>query len=203
MTVLKEAALKALAWIALKFLALIAHIKRKLFNAEKWVGGDIIIKSNGPKIEKEAWRKECWKGFNYPFDRVRIRVPLDNRSKHSDVELKELFLRVFVNYAPLKYIIWSKKEKEVGIKISDYTDTELELYAWNTENFVFRKNKEAALDFYIDLPPYVDTRSSEIDIKLIGYAVFDSPFGEFTKKLIIKTKIAKEDWKPRIKHVVF
>ena len=193
MTVLKEAALKALAWIALKFLALIAHIKGKLFNADKWVGGDIIIKSE-PKIEKEV-RKEYWEGFNYPFDRVRIRVPLDNRSKHSDVELKELFLRVFVNKVPLKYIIWSKKEKEVGIKISDYTDTELELYAWNTENFVFRKNKEAALDFYIDLPPYVDTRSSEIDIKLIGYAVFDSPFGEFTKKLIIKTKLTKEDWK--------
>ena len=164
MTVLKEAALKFLAWIAPKFLALIAHIKRKIFNAEKLVGDDIIIKSD--KIEKEALRKERWKALPYPFDRVRIRVPLDNRSKHSDVELKELFLRVFVNKAPLKYIIWSKKEKEVGIK-NDYTDTEFELYAY-TENFVFRKNKEAELDFYIDLPPYVDTRSSEIKLKLIG-----------------------------------
>jgi len=197
MTVLEEIALKVLAWIA--------HItKGKLFNAEKWVGRDIIIESSEPKIEKEALRKEYWEGFNYPFDRVRIRVPLDNRSKHSDVELKELFLRVFVNNAPLKYIIWSKKEKEVGIKISDYTDTELELYAWNTENFVFRKNKEGALDFYIHLPPYVNTRgSSVIYIKLIGYAIFDSSFGEFTKKIFIDTKIAREDWKPRIKHVVF
>ena len=67
MTVLKEAALKALVWIALKFLALIAHIKRKIFNAEKWVGDDIIIKSGELKIEKEAWRKEYWKGFNYPL----------------------------------------------------------------------------------------------------------------------------------------
>ena len=194
MTVLKEAAPKFLAWIALKFLALIAHIKRKIFNAEKWVGRDIIIESS--EIEKEAWRKEYWTALpNYPFDIVHIRVPLDNRSKHSDVELKELFLRIFVNNAPLKYIIWSKKEKEAGIETEKEREVELELSTWNTENFVFRKNKEAALDFYIDLPPYVDTRSSEIYIKLIGYAVFDSPFGEFTKKLIIKTKIAKEDWK--------
>ena len=187
MTVLEEIALKVLAWIA--------HItKGKLFNADKWVGGDIIIKSE-LKIEKEALRKERWKGFNYPFDRVRIRVPLDNRSKHSDVELKELFLRVFVNNAPLKYIIWSKKEKEAGIETEKEKEVELELSTRNTENFVFRKNSKGELDFYIHLPPYVDTRSSEIKLKLIGYAVFDSPFGEFTKKMIIETKIAKEDWK--------
>ncbi|MCU4139754.1 MAG: hypothetical protein MW690_000316 [Methanophagales archaeon] len=136
------------------------------------------------------------------FDIVHIRVPLDNRSR-SDVELKELFLRVFVNYAPLKYIIWSKKEKEAGIETEKEREVELELSTWNTENFVFRKNSKGELDFYIHFPPYVDTRSSEIKLKLIGYAVFDSPFGEFTKKIIIETKIAKEDWKPRIKHVVF
>ena len=193
MTVLKEAALKALVWIAPKFLAL-AHIKRKIFNAEKRVGRDIIIESS--EIEKEAWRKEKWTALpNYPFDIVHIRVPLDNRSKHSDVELKELFLRVFVNYAPLKYIIWSKKEKEAGIETEKEREVELELSTWNTENFVFHKNSKGELVFYIHLPPYVDTRSSEIKLKLIGYAVFDSPFGEFTKKIIIDTKIAKEDWK--------
>jgi len=96
MTVLEEIALN-LAWG-------IAHItKGKFFNAEKWVGRDIIIESS--EIEKEALRKEKWTALpNYPFDIVHIRVHLDNRSR-SDVELKELFLRVFVNYAPLKYII--------------------------------------------------------------------------------------------------
>ena len=192
-TVLERSLEMVLAWIASK-------TKGKFFDAEKWVGRDIIIESS--EIKKEALRKEYWEALPYPFDRVGIRVPLDNRSRY-DVELKELFLRIFVNNAPLKYIIWSKKEKEVGIK-NDYTDTEFELYAWNTENFVFRKNKEGALDFYIHLPPYVNTRgSSVIYIKLIGYAIFDSSFGEFTKKIFIDTKIAREDWKPRIKHVVF
>ena len=174
MTVLEEIALN-LAWG-------IAHItKGKFFNAEKWVGRDIIIESS--EIEKEALRKEeYWKALpNYPSDIVHIRVPLDNRSR-SDVELKELFLRVFVNYAPLKYIIWSKKEKEAGIETEKEREVELELSTWNTENFVFRKNSKGELVFYIHLPPYVDTRSSEIKLKLIGYAVFDSPFGEFTKK---------------------
>ena len=196
MTVLEELALKVLAWIA-------AHItKGKFFNAEKWVGRDIIIESS--EIEKEALRKENWTALpNYPSDIVHIRVPLDNRSR-SDVELKELFLRVFVNYAPLKYIIWSKKEKEAGIETEKEKEVELELSTRNTENFVFRKNSKGELDFYIHLPPYVDTRrSSEIKLILIRYAVFDSPFGEFIKKIIIETKIAKEDWKPRIKHVVF
>ena len=161
-----------LAWIASK-------TKGKFFDAEKWVGRDIIIESS--EIKKEALRKEYWEALPYPFDRVGIRVPLDNRSRY-DVELKELFLRIFVNNAPLKYIIWSKKEKEAGIETEKEKEVELELSTRNTENFVFRKNSKGELDFYIHLPPYVDTRSSEIKLKLIGYAVFDSPFGEFTKK---------------------
>jgi len=184
-TVLERSLEMVLAWIASK-------TKGKFFDAEKWVGRDIIIESS--EIKKEALRKEYWEALPYPFDRVGIRVPLDNRSRY-DVELKVLFLRVFVNNAPLKYIIWSKKEKEAGIETEKEMKVGLEISTRN-ENFVFRKNSKGELDFYIHLPPYVDT-NSEIYIKLIGYTVFDSPFGEFTKKLIIETRIAREDWKPR------
>ena len=164
----------------------------KLFNAEKWVGKYFIIE---PKVDKfEAEKKERWRALpNYPFDRVLIRIPWDNRSHHCDIELKELFLRVFVNNAPIKYIIWSKKEKEVGITISSHLEREFDTY--NAEDFVFRKNSKGLLNVYVYLPSYVDT-SSDIYIELIGYAIFDSPFGEFAKKIQCeRVRVAPEDWK--------
>jgi len=112
-------------------------IRMKFFNVEKWVGEDFIIEPKAEKIEAE--KKERWKAHpGFPFDRVLIRIPWDNRSR-CDVELKELSLRVFVNHAPLKNIIWSEKEKKTGIVISHHLEREIDVY--NAENFVFRQNE--------------------------------------------------------------
>ncbi len=85
------------------------------------------------------------------------------------------------------------KTLEVGITISSHL--ERELGAYNAEDLVFRRNSKGLLDVYVYLPPYVDT-SSDIYIELIGYAIFDSPFGEFAKKIQCeRVRIAPEDWK--------
>ena len=170
-------------------------IRMKLFNAEKWVGRYFIIE---PKVEKfKAEKKERWKALpNYPFNRVWMRIPWDNRSQ-CDVELKELFLRVFVNHAPFKYIMWNKREIQAGIKIPTHLEKEFDVFnAKETEKgFVFRKNSKGLLDVYIYLPSYIDT-NSDVYIELIGYGVFDSPFGEFIKKIWCeKIRVAPEDWK--------
>ena len=111
--------------------------------------------------------------------------------------MKELFLRVFVNNAPFKYIMWNKREIQAGIEIP--THLEKEFYVYNAEKtekgIVFRKNSKGLLDVYIYLPPYIDT-NSDVYIELIGYAVFDSPFGEFVKKIWCeKIMVTPEDWK--------
>lgn len=51
------------------------------------------------------------------------------------------------------------------------------------------------LDVCIYLPPYIDT-SSDIYIDIIGYAVFDSPFGEFVKKVVVHdVRITPDMWR--------
>jgi len=128
-------------------------IRMKLFNAEKWVGKYFIIE---PKVERfEATKKERWKALpNYPFNRIWMRIPWDNRSQY-DIELKELFLRVFVNDAPFKYIAWNKREIQARIKIPTHLKKEFDVYgAKETEkSIVFRKNSKGLLDVYIYLPP--------------------------------------------------
>ncbi len=140
---------------------------RMRFDAEKWVGKYFKIKS---KVEKfEAEKKEHWRALpNYPFNRVWVRIPWDNRSQ-CDVELKELFLRVFVNHAPLKYIIWKKRELEARIEISEPFEKEFDVYgAEKTEkSIVFPKNSEGGFDVYTHLPTYIDIES-DIYIEILG-----------------------------------
>lgn len=162
-------------------------IRKKLFNAEKWCGKDFVIES---RVEKDAEKKEHWKALpNYPFNRVLIRLPWDNRSP-CDVQLKEVFLRVFVNYAPLRYIFWNEREKDAGIKLENL---EREFSVYGSKDFVFSKNTKGFLDVYIYLPSYINI-SSDIYIDVVGYAVFDSPFGEFVKKVVVHTVLTPDKW---------
>jgi len=167
-------------------------IRMKLFNAEKWVGKYFIIE---PKVEKfEAEKRERWGALpNYPFNRVWMRIPWDNRSQ-CDVELNELFIRVYVNHAPFKYIMWNKREAEIGIEISHHREFDVHNAEKMEKSIVFRKNSKGLLDVYAYLPPYIDS-NSDVYISLFGYTVFDSPFGMFTKKIRCEITVKPEDWK--------
>lgn len=155
-------------------------IRKKLFNAEKLCGKYFVIEPRAEKVEAD--KKERWKALpNYPFNRVLIRIPWDNRSQ-CDVKLKEVFLKVFVNHAPLRYIFWNKREKDVGIKL-EHLEREFDVYG--AEDFVFHKNAKGFLDVYLYLPSYIDI-SSDIYIDVVGYAIFDSPFGEFVKRIVVR-----------------
>ncbi len=80
----------------------------------------------------------------------------------------------------MRYIFWSKKEKEVGISKLDHLEREFDVYG--AENLILRKDTKGLLDVYINLPQYIDI-SSDIYISVVGYAVFESPFGEFAKRI--------------------
>lgn len=162
---------------------------RKKLNAEKLCGKDFIIECKPEKVE--AYKKEKY----YPFNIVTVRVQWDNRSQ-CNVKLKEIFLRIFVDNAPLRYIFWNKREKDVNIEL-DNLEREFDVYG--AKDLVFHKNTKGFLDIYIYIPQYIDISydtyiSYYIDI--VGYAVFDSPFGEFTKKIYIREiKIKPDMWR--------
>lgn len=182
MEVIKEELLRCLE---LMISRLPGWIRKKFFNAEKKVGSRLVIDTLNYTIE--ILRKEKTGYPNYPFDIVEITIPIDNRSEFYDVELKELFLRVFINRALINYIIWNEKDKRLVEELK-YLSRGFSI------NFVIPRDSKTYLTIYVNIPPYID-KSNEIYIDIYGYLTFNSPFGEFTKELRLDNILIKpEDW---------
>ena len=86
-----------------------AMIKKRLFSADKWIGKDFLFRE--AKIE-EALRRESIGVSGYPMNRVSIRIKWENRSKE-DVKLTKVFLRIYINNAPLRIIEWDEKRDAI------------------------------------------------------------------------------------------
>lgn len=155
-------------------------LKRRV---DKWLDNSVRIE-NG-KV-KEVYLAGSLVGYeSNPFPCIYILKRLDNRLRDV-LEVEKIFLRVYVNYAPLKTIIWEKIEKR-------YENIPIKEVYIHPDGFRFRKNEEGYIHFNIFIPPYV-TRDETIYISLYGYIVLKSSFGSFKKEIADSIRVDKENW---------
>jgi len=164
-------------------------IGKKLFSADKWVGRYIHL---GEAMIQEALRKESISvnAPGYPMNMVLIGIKCQNWSK-VDVKLAKVFLRVYVNDAPLRVIEWD--EKEIPYYPSDwYHEKEISIYG--DKNYRLPKNYDGFLDIFVNIPPYIDI-DKPIRIVILGYLTFNSCFGYFDKIVDCSFWVEPEDWR--------
>ena len=153
--------------------------KRKLFSAEKWVAKHV-------KFEKYEVR-ECWKEKfkSYPMRAIWITLEVDNRSR-DDIQLDEALIRIYVNKAPIRTIVWNKSEK-----IPEGCE---EFIARLSKKHILFANKKGSIDIFVNLPPYINTQKN-FWLIIGGYLIFDSSFGSFRKDVGYQFLIQPKQWK--------
>ena len=173
-------------WILLHFPAM---IKKWLFSADKWIGKDFLFREDA-KIE-EALRSESIGTSGYPMNRVWLKIKWENRSKEN-VKLIKVFVRIYVNSAPLRIIEWDEKEISYYPSAGDYEAEEISIYGG--ENYSLPKNHDGFLEVFVNIPPYIDI-NKKIYLKILGYSTFSSSFGPFDKKVEYDLCVEHGEWK--------
>jgi len=162
---------------------------KSFFSADKWVGRYIHLRE--AKI-LEALKKESIsvKAPRYPMNKVRIRIRWQNWSK-VDVKLAKVFLRVYVNDAPLRVIQWD--EKEIPYYPSNwYQEKEISIHGG--KNYSLPKNHDGFLDIFVNIPPYIDIDKA-VRIVILGYLTLSSCFGHFDELVNYTLTVEPEEWK--------
>lgn len=164
---------------------------KKFFSADKWIGRYVHLRE--AKIH-QARRRESFGKSGYPMNRVWIRIEWQNWSK-VDVKLAKVFLRVYVNDAPLRAIEWDEKEMSYYPSDSDYGG---EISVYGGENYTLPKMSEGFLDVFVNIPPCIDIDKT-IHLRIRGYLTLSltssSRFGYFDKPMKYDLKIEPEEWK--------
>lgn len=133
-----------------------------------------------------AERKETWGGPNYPMHVVLVDIRWDNRSRE-DLKLTSVFLKLYVNQAPIRTIMWSEREKS-------FTSLE-EIKFTNRRNFnILPKNEEGHFEIRVNIPPYIDI-TEIIHIYIYGYVTLISSFGSFDKPVVVSLHVRPEEWR--------
>ena len=150
---------------------------------DKWLDNSVRIEEG--KVKDVYLAGKLVGNENNPSPCIYILKRYDNRLRDV-LEIEKIFLRVYVNNAPLKIVTWEKIEKRyenISIK---------EVYTYPGE-FKFRKNDEGYIHLNIFVPPYV-SRDETIYISLYGYIVLKSSFGIFKKEIVDSIPVDKEKW---------
>lgn len=153
-----------------------AMIKKRLVSADKWIGKDFHFRDDAEI--KEALRSESIGTSGYPMNRVWLRIKWENRSKEN-VKLIKVFLRIYVNSAPLRIIEWDEKEISYYPSAGDYEE---EISIYGGENYSLPKNRDGFLDVFVNIPPYIDI-NKKFYLDILGYSTFSSSFGPFDEKV--------------------
>lgn len=124
---------------------------------------------------------------NNPFPCIHILKKYDNRLR-DDLDIEKIFLRIYLNGAPLRTITWEKIENYYEkLKIK-----EVETYPGE---FKFEKDGKGYIKLYIFIPQYI-SRNEDIYIDLFGYINLRSSFGPFKKEIFdTDIRVDKEMWK--------
>ena len=138
---------------------------------ERWLDSRVQIK--GGKA-KDVYLAGNLGKTNNPFPCIYILKKYDNRLR-DDLDIEKIFLRVYLNGAPLRTITWEKTENYY----EKVTMKEVETY--HTE-FKFKKDEKGCIKLSIFIPPYV-SRNETIYIDLVGCINLRSSFGSFKKEI--------------------
>jgi len=154
---------------------------------DKWVGQRFHLRE---AIIEEALKKESVGKFGYPMNRVKIRIELVNMVLH-DVRLVKVFLRIYVNEAPLRVIEWDEKEESYYPRAWDYGR---EISVYGGENYTLSELEDGFLDIFVNIPPYIDTDKT-VYLRILGYLTLGFGIVQFDKTVKYDLKIEPEDWK--------
>ena len=161
--------------------------RKKLFSADKWVGRYIHLRE---AMIQEALKKESIGKSGYPMNRVWVRIELINNVWH-DVRLAKVFLRVYVNEAPLRVIQWDEKEESYYPRAWDYGR---EISVYGSENYTLPEFEDGFLDIFVNIPPYIDTNKT-VHLRILGYLTLGFGLVYFDKTVKYDLKVEPEDWK--------
>jgi len=163
-------------------------IRKKFFSADKWVGQRFHLRE---AMIQEALKKESIGKSGYPMNRVWVRIEWASMTWH-DVKLAKVFLRIYVNEAPLRVIEWD--EKEMPYYYPSARDYGREISVYGAKNNTFPNLEDGFLDVFVNIPPYIDIDKT-IRLRILGYLTFNSCFGYFDKQVKYDLKVEPEDWR--------
>ena len=151
---------------------------------EKWLDSRFRIEEG--KVKDVYLAGKLVGNPNNPFPCIYILKECDNRL-HDVLKVEKIFLRVYVNHAPLKTITWEK--------IEDYYENlpTKEIYTYPS-GFKFEKDEKGYIHLHIFIPPYVP-RNETIYIDLYGYMNLRSSFGSFKKEVSDSISVDEKMWK--------
>ncbi|MEA2075821.1 MAG: hypothetical protein U9O85_08875 [Euryarchaeota archaeon] len=150
---------------------------------DEWLDNSVRIEKG--KVKDVYLAGKLVGNENNPFPCIHILKECDNRLR-DDFDIEKIFLRIYLNGAPLRAITWEKIENY-------YEKLKIKEVKTYPAEFKFEKDVKGYIHLNIFIPPYV-SRDETIYISLYGYIVLKSSFGRFKKEIADSIQVDKEKW---------